>query len=200
MLTRKILIPGGEGRTIKVYKDEYVKITDVSGKQVADLVALNMRDAQEYVSVSHTRIMLNRIFLRNGDTLYSNYRSAMLLLVEDSVGVHDLMYPCCDRMRYLLDFGIESHRNCRNNLSICLAEYGVDYSRVPDPVNLFQNTPLNADGSFAEQQEPKTKAGDYVIFKALTDVIIGISACPQDMTPLCGWNPTDINAEILPAL
>jgi uncharacterized protein YcgI (DUF1989 family) len=197
MLIREVLIPGGEGRAFNVNKEEYVKITDVAGKQVADLIVLNRHNTQEFVSSSHTRIMLNRVFLQKEDKLYSNYRNVMLQLVEDTVGVHDLLYPCCDRMRYLLDYGVDHHRNCRNNLHECMKEYGIDYWRVPDPVNLFQNTPLNEDGSYAEPQEPKTNAGDYVIFKALTDVIIGISACPQDMNPLCGWNITDIKAEIV---
>ncbi|AJY73895.1 DUF1989 domain-containing protein [Paenibacillus beijingensis] len=196
-MTRNVLIPGGEGRSFKVYRDEYIKITDVAGKQVADFVALNMHNTHEFVSASHTRIMLNRVFLQKEDRLYSNYRNALLRLVEDTVGVHDLMYPCCDPMRYLIDYGVADHRNCRNNLFESLKEYEVDYWRVPDPVNLFQNTPLNADGSFAQPQEPKTSAGDYVIFQALADVVVGISACPQDMNPLCGWNVSDIKAEIL---
>jgi uncharacterized protein YcgI (DUF1989 family) len=196
MANREILIPGGEGRAFPVYKDEYVVVTDVEGKQVADFIAINLHNVQEYLSTTHTRTMLGHVSPCKGDNLYSNYRKALLQLVEDTVGVHDTLYPCCDPMRYLLDFGVEGHRNCRENFAQALKPYGIDYWRIPDPVNLFQNTPLNADGSFGDSLEPKSKAGDYVVFKAITDVIVGISACPQDMTPLCGWNITDIRATV----
>lgn len=99
-------------------------------------------------------------------------------------------------MRYQLDFGVEGHRNCRENFAEVLKPYGIDYYRIPDPVNLFQNSPIHADGSFGDSDEPKSVAGDYVTFKALTDVIVSISACPQDLTPLCGWKITDIKAVV----
>ncbi|WP_052947853.1 DUF1989 domain-containing protein [Aneurinibacillus tyrosinisolvens] len=84
------------------------------------------------------------------------------------------------------------------NFAHAFKDYGLDYWRIPDPLNLFQNTPVNPDGTFGASIEPESKAGDYVVFKALTDLIIGISACPQDMTSLCGYHITDIKAEIIP--
>jgi uncharacterized protein len=193
---REILIPGGEGRAFEVKKGEYIIVTDVKGKQVADLVCLNLANPQEYLSTAHTRMMVGRTSLTQGDTMYTNYRNAILEMVVDKVGVHDTLYPCCDPMRYKLDFGLDEHRNCRDNLAGVLQKYGVDFWRVPDPVNLFQNSPLNVDGSFADAEEPKTMPGDYVVLKALMDVVVGISACPQDMIPLNGWIITDIKAEL----
>jgi uncharacterized protein len=194
--TREVLIPGGTGRAFKVYSGEYLKVTDVEGKQVADFIAINLNKRQEYLSTAHTRAMNGRLTVMNGDKLYSNYRNALLEIVEDTVGVHDTLYPCCDPMRYKLDFNVEGHKNCRENFSQVLKDYSIDYGYIPDPLNLFQNSPLNPDGTFAAAVEPESKPGDYVVFKALTDVIIGISACPQDMTPLCGYHITDIKAEI----
>ena len=33
------------------------------------------------------------------------------------MGVHDLLAPACDPLRYLEDFGEENHRNCGDNLN-----------------------------------------------------------------------------------
>jgi uncharacterized protein YcgI (DUF1989 family) len=196
MLRETKLVPGGEARSLKVSKNEYIKVIDVEGKQVADFIALRPDLEGEYLSTAHTRAMLGKISPGEGDILYSNYRGSMLLLVEDKVGVHDTLFPCCDPMRYKLDYGIESHRNCRDNFVHAFREMNLGYSQVPDPLNLFQNTPLKQDGSFGEALEPVSKPGDYVIFQALMDLVIGISACPQDQTPLNGWKITDIRAEV----
>lgn len=197
MVKREILVPGGTGRAFEIKAGEYLIVTDVEGKQVADFIAINPQNREEYLSTAHTRTMNGRITVRKGDRLYSNYRHPLLEIVEDTVGVHDTLYPCCDPMRYKLDFGVEGHRNCRENFAQALKDYEIDYGRVPDPLNLFQNSPLNRDGTFAASVEPLSKAGDYVVFQALTDLIISISACPQDLTPLCGYHVTDIRAEIV---
>ncbi|WP_051475538.1 urea carboxylase-associated family protein [Bacillus sp. J37] len=195
-LTKVIHIPGGEARSFQLKKGELLKVTDVEGKQVADFIAISLHQKDEYLSTTHTRTMNGRLTVMKGDQLYSNYRHPLLEMVEDTVGVHDTLYPCCDPMRYKLDFGVENHRNCRDNFAQALKGYNLDYGFIPDPLNLFQNSPLHADGTFANSSEPKSKAGDYVVFKALTDLIIGISACPMDMTPLCGYQITDIRADI----
>lgn len=196
MSCREILIPGGYGKAFEANEDEYVVVTDVEGKQVADLIAFNRYNLNEYLSTSHTRAMVGKLTVTEGDRLYSNYRNDMFEIVKDTVGIHDTLYPSCDPKRYSLDFGIEDHRNCRENIADSLKPYEIGYSRVPDPLNLFQNTPINPDGTFGDALEPISKAGDHVIFKVLMDAIISISACPMDQTPLCGWNITDIKVTI----
>jgi uncharacterized protein len=196
METTAILIPGGSARAFKLKSGEFLKVTDLEGKQVADFIAISLDKKDEYLSTAHTRTMNGRLTVTKGDKLYSNYRQTLLEMVEDTVGVHDTMYPCCDPQRYNLDFNVEDHRNCRDNFASALDGYGIEYGFIPDPLNLFQNSPIHSDGTFADSIEPESKPGDYVVFKAMTDLIIGISACPQDMTPLCGYNITDIRAEI----
>lgn len=196
MSIREITIPGGYGKAFEVNKGDYIVVTDVEGKQVADFIAFNRYNLREYMSTSHTRAMVGKLTVTKGDRLYSNYRNDMFEIVEDTVGVHDTLYPCCDPKRYSLDFGVEDHRNCRENLVDALKPYEIGYSSVPDPLNLFQNSPINPDGTFGDPQEPESKAGDYVVMKALVDAIVGISACPMDQTPLCGWKITDIKATV----
>jgi uncharacterized protein len=197
LVNREVVIPGGSGHAFKIYNGEYLVVTDIEGKQVADFIAINLNNKEEFLSTAHTRTMNGRLTVMKGDKLFSNFRHALLEIVEDTVGVHDTLYPCCDPMRYWLDFGVDNHKNCRENFAHAFKDYGLDYWRIPDPLNLFQNTPVNPDGTFGASIEPESKAGDYVVFKALTDLIIGISACPQDMTPLCGYHITDIKAEII---
>lgn len=193
---RMLLIPGGEARAFSVRAGEFVVISDVEGAQVADFIAFRQHSMNEYMSTAHTRAMNGRMSPNIGDIFYSNYRQQMFHLVEDTVGTHDTLFPCCDPMRYELDFGVIGHRNCRDNFVEAFATYGIDYAHVPDPFNIFQNTPLAADGSFGQALEPSSKAGDYIVLLALCDAVVGVSACPQDLTPLCGGKVTDIRVDI----
>jgi uncharacterized protein YcgI (DUF1989 family) len=196
MLLNTITVPGGEGRAFFIRKGQYVVIKDIKGKQVADFIAFHAEQRDEFVSTNHTCTMNGRLKLRQDDYLYSNLRNPLLQLVIDTVGTHDLMFPCCDPQRYEWDFGIKNHRNCRENFVSILENYKISYAQIPNPVNIFQNTPIHSDGTIGEAQEPKSKQGDYVVFKALVDLIAAVSACPQDQTPLCGWRITDIGIEI----
>jgi len=68
----------------------------------------------------------------------------MLKVLEDTIGVHDYTVPACDASRYEVDFGISRHRNCLENMHAALEGYGAGTPEVPDPFNLFQNSPATA--------------------------------------------------------
>jgi len=174
-----------------VKEGQLLQITDVQGKQVADMVAFNRHDIKEFLSTSHTRAINNSLMLVQGMTLYSNRRNPMLVLIEDTVGRHDILFPSCDPRRYLDDYGIEDHPNCRDNFYQVLKEYGVEYDYLPDPVNWFMNVGLKARGEF-EIREPLSERNDYVLLKAMMDLIVAVSACPQDQNACNAFNPTDI--------
>ena len=72
-----------------------------------------------------------------------------------------------------------------------LAEFSIPDWRVPDPVNLFQNSPVLPDGTYASAAS-KAKAGDYVTLLALKDLIAACSACPQDLAPTNGGKLSDL--------
>ncbi len=47
---------------------------------------------------------------------------------------------------------------------------------------------------------PLSKRGDYVVLRALRDVVVVFSACPMDVTPINGADktPQPVHYEILP--
>jgi uncharacterized protein YcgI (DUF1989 family) len=118
------------------------------------------------------------------------------VLVRDDVGRHDFSFAACDERRYRLDFGVADHPNCLANLTQALQPYGFEWWRVPNPVNLFQNTPVQPDGTFG-RGPAQSKAGDCVELLALIDLVVAVSACPQDLTEVNGRNPTSIGLQVL---
>jgi len=192
---REVVVKGYYGGAIEARAGELVTITDLHGQQVGDLVAFNLDDHTEWLDMVRTRSTHYRIWLQVGDVLYSNRREPILELVEDTVGVHDLLFPPCDPKRYAITWKRPGHRNCLENLAEALATYGIGIWRVPQPLNLFQNTPVLPDGRLGSS-EPRSRAGDHVTFRALENVVCALSACPMDLTPINGGAITDLKLSV----
>lgn len=192
----EVLIPGGHGAAIPVSAGQFLEITDVEGQQVADFVAFAVKDRREWLSTSHTRSATLRLDLQLGDKLESNWRRPMFELVHDDVRSHDVITSMCDARRYLIDYDRKGHRSCRTNLTEAYAPWGIQEWEIPDPFNFFQNAPIHPDRTFGNEVPPG-KPGDRLVLAVLMDAIAGISACPQDLNPCNGFNPTPIRARVL---
>lgn len=182
-----------QGGVFEVKENQFIQITDMAGKQVADFIAFNLHDHDEFLSTSHTRAANNALMLRLNDGLFSNRRNRMFTLIRDDVGRHDITFPSCDARRYLDDYGIPDHANCRDNFMRALEArgYSVPYDRLPDPVNWFMHVALRGRGEY-EIREPLSNRNDAVLLKAHMDCLVAISACPQDQNACNAFNPTDI--------
>ena len=176
-----------------VKADQFVQITDVAGKQVADFIAFNRDDFDERLSTSHTRAANNAFMLRVGDGLFSNRRNRMFTIIKDDVGRHDMLVPACDVRRYLDDYGIAEHASCQDNFLRALAAKGYEVAadRLPDPINWFMHVAIKARGEL-EIREPLSNRGDAVLLKAHMDIVFAVSACPQDQNACNAFNPTDV--------
>lgn len=194
-----VTVQAGTGRAFPLSAGDQLRVTTLEGSQVVDTWALATPDLNEWLSMEHTRARLSRLFPREGDQLYSNRRRPILTLVEDtSPGVHDTLIAACDQRRYDQLGHVGPHANCADNFFTALAGVGLPRRVVPCPLNLFMNIPVDDDGalSFA----PSTaRPGDAVTLRAEMNVVVVLSACPQDLVPINGrqLRPTDIAAEVL---
>ena len=192
--TTEYLVNGGFGLGFTATSGQYVTIVDLEGAQAGDFVAINQNNLKEGISSVRTRRHLRSLFFGIGDTLLSNYDNPMLKVVPDTIGVHDSTVPACDPTRYSVDFGVPGHRNCLENLHDgLLAHQEIDILDVPEPFNLFQNSPVAADGHTGVVNPP-SKAGDRIVFEVLMDLVCALSPCPQDIIPGNGLCPTEMKA------
>ena len=81
------------------------------------------------------------------------------------------------------------------NFVEALADYEIPDWRVPDPVNLFQNSPLLPDGTYTSGAST-AKAGDRVTLLARMDLIAACSACPQDLAPTNAGRLSDLQVRL----
>ena len=66
--------------------------------------------------------------------------------------------------------------NCSENFNEVLASYGVAPRRGWPAINFFFNTGVDANNQIY-MDEPWSRPGDYVLMRALTDLVCGTSAC-----------------------
>jgi uncharacterized protein YcgI (DUF1989 family) len=194
-LAETVIVPASHGRALRVRAGDRVRITDLEGKQVGDLMAWCVADPTEYLSPAHTVTYNWRIIPRVGDVLASNRREAMFRVVADTVGYHDLIVPCCDAEAYLNRYSLADHRSCKGNLEEALAELGLDYEVQGErAINVFMKTRIGPDGAMI-YEEPTHPAGSRLELDCLVDAVLALSACPQDQTPTNGWKCTPLGLE-----
>lgn len=191
------MVPAGEGRGLRVAAGTSFRVVDVEGGQVGDLFAFVADDVGEYASASHTRPSIGRLFPRPGQAVLTNLRRPILELVEDtSPGYHDTLYAACDPARYRL-LGVEGpHRSCAGNLREAMARLGFTGVEVPQPLNVFMDVRVGADGEMAVHPA-SSRAGDLLLFRALMDCYVVLSSCPMDIKEISsgGITPLAIDVE-----
>jgi len=190
------LIPARRGVATRVGLGQTVTILNSHGKQVVDTWAFNAGDTHEFMSMEHSRAAMLKLSPQVGDTLVTNRRRAILTLVADTTpGIHDTLIAACDVHRYRQLGAAGHHDNCTQNLDLALGTLGIAAAQTPAPLNLFMNVPVAGNGALSFQP-PVSEAGQYIAFRAEMDLIIVLSACPQDMVPVNDMNPTDAHFQI----
>jgi hypothetical protein len=198
-MTDRIHVPAQSGRAFRVARGEAIRVIDPQGQQVADLFAFAIDaqgDVADWLSTSQTRDIVERMFPRIGECFYSAQAKPMLTFLEDrSSGCHDMLFPACDARLYERA-GLPNHPNCRDNLLAALAGEGIRLPFVPDPVDLFQNSPPQPDGRL-EVLASTNPPGGSVTLRAEADLLVIVTACSVDFHPTNGGQCTEIEVEIL---
>jgi uncharacterized protein YcgI (DUF1989 family) len=116
---------------------------------------------------------------------------------DTSPGVHDMLFPPCDRWLYE-SRGLAGHPNCRDNFLAAVASAGIVLPVVPDPVNLFPDSGPRPDGTLAVGVAASSP-GDAITFIGRRDLVVILTACSVDYPPLNGGGCSPLRIEISPA-
>ncbi len=190
-ILRDETIPAREYLGLPLERGQTLRIVDVEGKQVPDLVCFNRHDPSERLNCNTSRLVNRRWLLTTGHTLVSDEGNTMLTIVEDTVGIHHASGGCCSEPANRLRYGIAGTRNCLDNLASAAAPLGIGKKDIPGAFCPFMRVVQHDDGSY-EIQEPTSRAGDHIDLRAEMDLFVAISNCPQDRNPCNGYNPTPL--------
>ena len=194
----------GSARAYEVRAGQFIQILDVQGRECSDFQAWEMRPLESgrvaEIDPTTTRSMTGTVY--PGPGIYAKYFSGgqtpMIEIVQDTVGRHDAFNLACTA-RYYEDLGYPGHLNCSDNLSVEAQAYGVAARPGWPAINFFYNTYLDATNGIL-MDEPWSRPGDFVLLRALTDLVCFSTACPCDVDPANGWEPTDVQVRVYDAM
>ncbi|HXG79775.1 MAG TPA: DUF1989 domain-containing protein, partial [Methyloceanibacter sp.] len=176
---------------------EYIQIIDVAGRQCTDFQCFSARKIDKGkelpLDVTTTRTLMGKSYPLPGlfAKAFDQDMEPLVEVVRDTVGRHDAFALACNA-RYYDDQGYPGHVNCTDNFNAKLAAYGIAPRKGWMALNFFYNTAIDAH-NVLYLDEPWSRPGDYVLLRALTDIICVSSACPDDIDAANGWDPTDIH-------
>ena len=193
----------GTARDYCVAPGQYIQVLDVAGRQCSDFVALDRRglDAGREIELDPTVTRTLNGSAYPGPGLFSRFYDRqmrpMLEVVRDTVGRHDTFGLAC-AARYYESQGYFGHANCSDNISRTLAGHGVQARPGWAAINFFYNTAVDAHQQLTFD-EPWSRPGDYVLLRAMTELVCASSSCPDDIDPANGWQPSDIHIRVYSA-
>jgi aminomethyltransferase len=187
----------------EVEAGQYIQVIDVEGRQCSDFLAFDARRLSEGVErgldATTTRNLIGNAYPQPG--LYGKFFNQdmrpLVEVVRDTVGRHDTFALACNA-KYYEDMGYPGHVNCTDNFNAQLGRFGVAARRGWPALNFFYNTFFNESNQLFFD-EPWSRPGDYVLLRAMSDLVCASSACPDDVDPANAWNPTDIHVRVYPA-
>ncbi|MCU0537476.1 MAG: aminomethyltransferase family protein [Hydrococcus sp. Prado102] len=208
----KIALPEPLGKIVAEYRIEpataiayqvkagqYIQIIDVEGAQCSDFLAFAKENYTEELDAATTRT-LNGLAMPQAGLLgkyFSQTMQPLLEVIQDTCGRHDSFLLACTA-RYYEDAGYPGHPSCSNNFNRVLQPYGIAPRSGWAAINFFFNTEVNCAGEIVAG-ESWSRPGDYVLLQAKRDLLCASSACPDDIDPANGWNPSAIHVRIYDA-
>jgi aminomethyltransferase len=184
----------------EVQAGEYIQIIDVRGKQCSDFLAFHRakleRGSERGLDATVTRTLMGNAYPRPGlhGKFYDQDLAPLVEVVHDTVGRHDTFALAC-QAKYYEDLGYPGHINCTDNFNGALAEFEVAPRKGWPALNFFYNTAFDRDNQLISD-EPWSRPGDYVMLRAIDDLVCASSACPDDIDPSNAWEVTDVHVRV----
>jgi aminomethyltransferase len=184
----------------EVRAGEFIQVIDVEGKQCSDFLAFHRRKLERGqergLDATTTRSLMGHAYPQPGlhGKFYDMDMDPLVEVVRDTVGRHDTFALACTA-KYYEDRGYPGHVNCTENFNGQVAAYGIAPRKGWEALNFFYNTGFDSNMVFT-MDEPWSRPGDYVLLRAMTDLVCASSACPDDIDPANGWQITPVHVRV----
>ncbi|MGH1356700.1 MAG: DUF1989 domain-containing protein [Thalassovita sp.] len=190
-------VKSATAQAYRVKAGDYIQVLDVDGRQCTDFQCFDARKLDRGIvhplDVTTTRTIQHHAYPMPG--LHAKYfdqdMTPLVEVIQDTCGRHDAFAMAC-AAKYYDDLGYPGHANCSENFNTALADHGVPARAGWMAANFFFNTGIDEHGVMYAD-EPWSRPGDYVLLRAMTDLVCVSSACPDDTSPANGWHLSDIH-------
>jgi aminomethyltransferase len=187
-------------QSYEVRQGEYIQVIDVAGRQCSDFLAFDRakleRGVERGLDPTATRTLTASAYPTPGlhGKFFDRDMNPLCEVVRDTVGRHDTFAYAC-QAKYYEDLGYPGHANCSDNFNTELSAYAIEPRKGWEALNFFYNTAFDSNLQLCAD-EPWSRAGDYVLLRATTDLVCASSACPDDIDPSNGWEVTDVHVRV----
>jgi urea carboxylase-associated protein 1 len=174
-----------------------ITITDLAGNQAVDCLFFDAHDHSERYCAHATMAAQRNIFLTTGSVLRSNDGNPLLEIIDDTCGRHDTIGGACSQESNTLRYGHHTkHQHaCVENFLFEGAKWGIGKRDLVSNINWFMNVPVEPDGTMGIV-DGISAPGLRVACRAVRDVLVLISNCPQVNNPCNGFDPTPIGVVV----
>lgn len=178
---------------------QYIQIIDVEGSQCSDFLAFAGANYQQELDGTVTRTLNGLATPQVGllGKYFSQTMQPLIEVIQDTCGRHDSFLLAC-AAKYYEDAGYPGHPSCSENFNQVLKPYGIAARPGWAAINFFFNTEVDSSGAIVAA-ESWSRPGDYVLLQAKQDLLCASSACPDEIDPANGWQPTPIHVRIYEA-
>lgn len=193
-------IDAATAASYEVREGEYIQILDVAGKQCSDFLAFHARKLadglERGLDATVTRTLMGNAYPMPGlhGKFYDLDMEPLVEVVRDTVGRHDTFALAC-QAKYYEDLGYPGHTNCTDNFNGALEAYPIAPRKGWPALNLFYNTSFDRSWQLVSD-EPWSRPGDYVMLRAISDLVCASSACPDDIDASNAWEVTDVHVRV----
>ena len=198
---QEVIVPAREYLALTIKKGQTLRLIDLEGHQVIDVIFFNLNDLEERSSCVLTCLFNKTLHITKGHYIFSQKANKMFKIIEDKVSMRGPTGGftggyCSDDLNYVR-FGIRGTRNCRDNFAMALTPYGLTKKDFNEDccASLFMNLCEDTNGVW-ETRECVSEPGDYMDLQAEVDCLVAISNCPSDRTPCNAFNPTPIKVVV----
>lgn len=189
-------VEAGRAWSHELKPGQTLRILDVCGNQAVDTTFFNLEDPADHYSAVATIVGQQNIYLTTGTILRSESYKPLLEITADLTGRHDTLGGCCSSQSNTVRYAREKEymHNCRDSFMLEMSkdDEGRFLKRDLAPnINFFMNVPITEDGYY-KFDDGVSAPGKYVEMKALANVEVLVSNCPQLNNPCNAYNPTPV--------
>lgn len=188
-IVQQWVIPPQGFAALTMHRGQHLRAVDIDGQQVPDLVCFGLQDLSDCLNMANSQLLNQRRDLKQGNRLYSIACNPMMTITGYSNELSFSYGSMCSEELNRHRYGVAGTRNCRDNLTTALSPWRVDKRNIPNAFVPFMNVVVDDSGEMAIK-EPTSRPGDYYELRADTDLLIGISNCPQERNPCNAFHPT----------
>jgi uncharacterized protein YcgI (DUF1989 family) len=175
-------IDAQSGTSFRLHSGEELTVLSPTGAQVADLFCFSCDRPIDALSSGRSIDYNETVCFTKGHTLFSNAGEPLLEIIDDLCGRHDfLVTPCSLQMFHMLSKTTDYHPSCHENLRQAFAHFERPPELISTTFNIFMNYEIDQNGKI-HLRPPLNKPGDFVVFRAREDLIVGLTACADQAT------------------